>query len=250
MSENECWHEDDTFWETFGPVMFSEERWKSAPVETDQLVELAGITPGARVLDLCCGPGRHSLELARRGCRVTGVDRTQAFLARAREVAEAESLDVELVEEDMRRFCRPEAFDVAVNLFTAFGYFEDPAEDLQVAVNLHQSLKPGGTLVMDMAGKEWLARVFRERDWREVDGGLMLEERHVRRNWSWMENRWILISDSGERREFTVCHRLYSAAELETLLRSAGFADVSMYGDQAGADYDHKAKRLVAVARK
>ena len=76
----------------------------------------------------------------------------------------------------MREFVRPEAFDAAINLFTSFGYFEDPAEDLQVAKNLFHSLKPGGALVMDLVGKEVLSRIFLPRDWQELaDGSLFLQ---------------------------------------------------------------------------
>ncbi len=150
----------------------------------------------------------------------------------------------------MRNFCRPEAFDAAINLFTSFGYFEDPAEDRQVIANFFASLKPSGRLLMDMAGKEVLARVFRERDWQEEeDGTLFLEERRITRNWGWIENRWIAIR--GERRvEFQLGHRLYSAVELTALLADVGFIDLSVYGSLAGAPYDHTAHRLVVLARK
>ena len=249
MSQTKPWHEDDAFWATFASSMFTPERWEAVAEEVDQLLALAKTEPGARVLDLCCGPGRHSLELARRGYLVTGVDRTVAYVEQARGKAEADGLSAEFVQEDMRRFCRPGEFDAALNLFTAFGYFEDQDEDRLVLANLHRSLKPGGTLVMDLMGKERLARIFRERDWHEVDGALMLTERRICQNWSWIENRWILITDEG-RKEFTVSHRLYSASELDALLVECGFSSVSIYGDLSGAPYDHEAKRLVAVARK
>jgi len=172
------WHEEDAFWQTFAPTMFGEPRWAAASGEVDQVLALAKIAPGAAVLDLACGPGRHALELARRGLKVTAVDRTAAYLAQARQRAAEQGLTVEWVQADMREFCRPEAFDAAVNLFTAFGYFENPADDRNVAGNLFRSLRPDGALVMEMVGKEILARIFRERDWHEEpDGTLMLEER-------------------------------------------------------------------------
>ena len=249
MSGTKPWHEDDAFWATFASSMFTPERWEAVVEEVDQLLALTKIEPGSRVLDLCCGPGRHALELARRGYLVTGVDRTAAYLGKAREEADTDGLCAEFVQEDMRRFCRPAEFDAALNLFTAFGYFEDQDEDRKVLINLHRSLKAGGTLVMDLMGKERLARVFRERDWHEVDGALMLVERRICQNWSWIENRWLLITD-GDRKEFRVSHRLYSASELDALLTECGFSSVAIHGDLSGAPYDHEAKRLVAVARK
>jgi SAM-dependent methyltransferase len=242
------WHEQDDFWETV--PLFDEQSLERAPAEVDAVLSLLDLEPGAAVLDLCCGVGRHSLELARRGYRVTGVDRTAAFLETSRRQAAAEGLDVEWIQADMREFVRAGAFAAAVNLFTSFGYFEDPAQDLRVAENLVQSLLPGGRLVMEIMGKEILARIFRPRDWRELpDGSLFLEERSVCQDWTWIQSRWILVKD-GKRKEYPLSHRLYDGAGLRTLLIQAGFESVALYGDLAGSPYDTEARRLVAVARK
>jgi len=242
------WHEQDEFWEN--APMFNEQHWESAPEQVAVAIGLLGIEPGAAVLDLPCGVGRHSLELARRGFRVTGVDRTAAYLDVAREKAAAEGLDLELIQADMRKFTRPKAFDAAINLFTSFGYFEDPAEDLQVAKNFFQSLKPGGALLMDLMGKEVLARIFQARDWFELsDGSLFLQERQVSAGWDWIDNRWILVKD-GLQKEWRVGHRLYDGAGLRTLFLDAGFQSVELYGSFDGAPYDTEAQRQVAVARK
>ncbi len=136
-----------------------------------------------------------------------------------------------------------------VNLFTSFGYFEDPEEDRQVATNVYRSLKSGGAFLIDMMGKEILARVFRKRDWDEENGVLILEERKITKNWSWMESRWIIFADNN-RAEVNFSHRIYSAMELASLLTECGFAHVDAYGDLEGRAYDHLARRLVAVARK
>lgn len=249
MSESKPWHEDDAFWETLGPSMFSEQRLADAVREVDLVIPLLGIEPGAHVLDLCCGVGRHSLELARRGFRVTGVDRTRAYLDRATEQAREEGLDVEFVQEDMRTFCRPEAFGATLNMFTSFSFFEDPEEDRQVLVNVYRSLKPGGALILETTGKEILARIFVERDWQERDGTLTLVERKVSKNWGWMENRQIVLSGD-KRTEFLVSHRLYSATELAALLSGCGFTRVDVFGGLDGSPYDHTARRLVVVAHK
>ena len=220
MREKRPWHEDDEFWQATMPVLFPEERLQAAAGEVQKVLELSGAPQGCAVLDLPCGVGRHSLELARRGFRVTGVDRTPLYLRRAAEAARERGLQLELVQEDMRGFRRPGAFGLILNLFTSFGYFEDALEDRRVAQNLYASLQPGGALVMEMMGKEVLARIFRERDWNRVGNLLVLEERRVQRDWSWVESRWTLI-DGDRRVEVDLSHRLYSAAELEALLRSA-----------------------------
>ncbi len=247
-----AWYEENEFWKNFSPVLFDARRWEAVPTEIDELLTLANIAPGAPVLDLCCGPGRHSLELARRGFTVTGVDRTTRYLAEARRSAAAEELSIEFVERDMRRFRRPAAFDLAINLYTSFGYFEDKADDEQVARNLYESLKPRGKLVLEMMGKEVLARVFQERAWFWLDeeaGVMMLEERKLCQGWGWIESTWTLIYAT-ERFSHTVGHRLYAGTELAALLRQAGFAKVELFGGLDGIPYDHNARRLVAIAEK
>jgi SAM-dependent methyltransferase len=243
------WYEDEAFWETWAPFMFSKERWQGTPEEVANLISLLKIDPGASVLDLCCGPGRHSLEFARRGFSVTGVDRTKKYLEDARKSADKEGLKVDFVQKDMREFRKPRTFDLAVNLLTSFGFFEDQRDDEKVAKNVLASLKDGGAFVIEMMGKEILARIFRERDWQEVEGAIMLEERKVSKDWNWMENRWILLK-GGQTQEFRFSLRPYSAAELTRLLTECGFAQTEVYGNLAGAPYDHQAKRLVVVAQK
>jgi len=249
MNETRAWHDDDTFWETMAPKMFGEAAWLTAIEQMDHVVTLLRLTPDQIILDLCCGPGRHSLTLARRGFRVTGVDRTAAYLARARQQAEAESLAVEWVQDDMRTFCRPAAFDGVLSMFTSFGYFADQAENRQVLENIYRSLKPGGAVLIDTMGKEVLARIFRERDWYEQDGILFLEERKISQSWAEIEARWIMIQGA-ERHEFAFSHHLYAASELQGLLKSVGFSAADAYGDLTGTSYDQNARRLVVVGRK
>ena len=242
------WFEDDRFWSGIEGMLFDKEKKEAAAGDVANAIQLLGLEPGAAVLDLCCGPGRHSVALAKLGFHVTGVDRTAHYLAKAEAFAREQAVDVEWVQEDMRTFRREAAFDGAVNLYTSFGYFEDPAEDLVVLQNLRASLKPGGRLVMDMAGKEIVARIFTPKDWVEFDdGSLLMMERCVTRDWTMMKTRWISLRD-GLLNEFRFEHRMFSAAELERLLREAGFGAVGIHGGLDGCPYDQSAQRLVAVA--
>lgn len=246
----DAWYDNDGLWDDLAAVLFTKDRWGSAPAEVEQLVALIRLSPGSSVLDMGCGPGRHSLEFARRGFSVTGVDRTARYLSEAQDKAQRDSLEAEWVEADMLRFRRDNAFDVAVSLLTSFGYFDDPADDRRVVENLFASLKPCGHVVIDVMGKEVLSRIFRPRDWHEEpDGAILLEERKVTRDWSRIDVRWILIN--GERRhEHRFGHRIYSAAELKGLLAGAGFINATAYGSLTGTVYDHEAERLVVVAEK
>ena len=244
------WFEDDVFWETIEGFLFSQFRSSDFTTrEADQILALVGLPQGAAVLDLCCGPGRHVLEFARRGFRVTGVDRTQRYLEAARATALSEGLTVELVQADMRDFSRPPTFDLALNLFSSFGYFAEAADDLQVLRNLNASLAPGGTVLLEMLGKEVLAQGFETRTWHRYAerDEFLLEERTVHDGWGTIENHWIWIRGS-DRKEFDWSIRLYSGAELRGLLFESGFSTVQLYGSLAGIPYDEDAERLVAIA--
>lgn len=243
------WHEQDEYWSAVAGTMFSARRWAMAPLEVDCALSLLAARPGARVLDLACGVGRHALELARRGYRVTGVDRTRRYLAEADARAREQRLDIEFVCEDMRTFVRPSAFDAAISLLTSFGYFDDPADEARVATNLCRSLRPGGALVIETDGREVQEHHFRERDWHIENGVLLLERRELSPDRRWLCNHLTLIQDCG-RTELEYRHRLYSAPELTTLLREGGFVDVDVYGSLHGAPYDRDARRLVVVARR
>jgi SAM-dependent methyltransferase len=155
------WFEDEKFWEEIFPALFPEQRFVAADEEVSRVQGLTGCRTG-RVLDLCCGPGRQSVALARQGFQVTGVDRSPFLLGKAQERAEFEKLSIEWVREDMRAFVRANGFDLVINLFTSFGYFATVEEDLSVLQNALCSLKPGGQFVIDVMGKEVLATQTRK----------------------------------------------------------------------------------------
>jgi SAM-dependent methyltransferase len=236
------------FWEQAESIVFSERRRAAASTEIERAVALLGIEPPARVLDLACGVGRHTLELARRDFRVTGVDKTAAYLRQAADAADAAGLAVELVEADMRAFRRPDAVDAAICLYTSFGYFRDPRDDSRVLAGLYESLRPSGRLLLEMVGKELVGR-SRQRRWQEVDGRLLLHEWKVSENWGWIDEHVIAVTDDG-RTDVTFSFRLYSAAELTARLEECGFGQVSVHGDFDGSPYDWEARSLVVVARR
>jgi SAM-dependent methyltransferase len=244
------WFADESLWRDLYPFTFTEERLRAGSAEVDQILSLVGVEPaGLGVLDLCCGPGRHAVPLASRGARVTGVDRTRFHLDLARERARLAGVDVELIEADMREFRRPAAFDLALSLFTSFGYFEARDEDLQVLRNVRASLKTPGALVIDVMGKEWLARNFWSTRSRSLpDGTVLVDRSTVIDDWTRIENHGILIR-GGRAREFRVRLSVYSGLELRDRLLQAGFATVQLHGGLDGQPYDLDAARLVAVAR-
>ncbi len=149
----------------------------------------------------------------------------------------------------MREFKRGEEFDVVLNIFTSFGFFEDERENMKVLENVYESLKSGGKFVLDVMGKEIMARIFKEKDWHETEDGFVLMERSVERDWTWLNNRMIKITgNSIEEVEFS--HWLYTAKELKNMLKKVGFETVESYGSYNGEPYDEDAERLIVVGEK
>ncbi len=248
------WFEEEAFWTRFAPLMFDENHWAEVPAVVDGILRMADIgiprcgqKPPA-ILDSCCGVGRHSLELSLRGYAVTGIDITLPYLEAARESAEAFGCSPEFLRADLRDFTRPGAFDLAINLFRSFGYFDSPEEDRQALANIRASLAPGGVFVLDALGKEVAVREFSGGEWFERDGWTVLTEYGIEGDWEGLRHRWILMKD-GERFERSFVMRLYSASEMRKLLLDVGFDRVEIHGDTDGGRYDEKATSLVAVAR-
>ena len=157
---------------------------------------------------------------------------------------------IEFIRADMRDFRRPDSFDLVINLFTSFGYFEDPLDDQKVAANVCDSLTPGGIFLMETMGKEVAIRNFSEKGWHMEGDCYHLEDRRIVGAWERIENTWVEIKPNGEIQETGFSLRLYAASDLKPLLRNAGFKSVEFYGSLTGTPYDHKAVRLIAVARK
>ena len=264
MREKLEWFNDEDFWKYFSSIMFDEKRWAEVPEVADGVMRLARLNGGtvseAKALDLCCGMGRITAELARRGFAATGVDITASLLETAREDAAYEGLDIEYLEADARSFKRFGFFDTAVNLYISFGYFEDPADDLLLVRNVAESLKPGGSFIIEALGKEIAVRDFTSGEWFERAGYTVLTEYEPVDSWAALKNRWILIQNSGQdsiekeaqakRIERTFTQRLYSATEIRALLFQAGFSTVEIYGGWDERPYDQNAHALIAVGRK
>jgi SAM-dependent methyltransferase len=225
--------------------MFNDDTFARGAREVQQLLALVDGEPQT-VLDLGCGPGRHALPLADAGLTVTAVDTSPSLLAQLE--AALDGRDIEIVEADMREFTRAEAFDLVVVMWTSFGYFTDEADHARVLDNIRTSLKPGGRLVLDLVGIEYLCRNLEPVHLTEYDDGRVLIERpdltdHMTR----LDNQWMLID--GERVHYhDFSHRVWSAGEISGLIRQQGLEVVGVHGDYEGADYDIDAERLVVIA--
>ena len=242
------WFSDDRLWEVSYPFLFTPDRFDEATNEVARIQQLTGVSSGD-VLDLACGPGRHASAFSGAGFSVTGVDRSPFLLSKGRR-RDPESV-IEWVEGDMRGFVRPDTYDLALSLFTSFGYFDTGDDNRLVLSNVLASLKPGAPLVLDVMPKEVIAKIFQPVGETTVDGvGTRIERRRVTNDWCRMANEWIYLLDDGTVERFHVTHWIYSARELREMLIDAGFGRVVCYVDFEATSYDQAANRLVTVAWK
>jgi 2-polyprenyl-3-methyl-5-hydroxy-6-metoxy-1,4-benzoquinol methylase len=244
------WYETffDEHWLTISSHTHTPE--KSA-AEVEFLIAGLGLEPGQRVLDIPCGHGRHSVELARRGMRVVGVDLSSEPLELARSAARAAGVQLDLRRVDMREIEFRDEFDAALNLWTSFGYFETEAEDRLVLDRVLRALRPGGAFVIETINLYGVLRRFEPRAWHELGGGRLLLEERAFDPWTGrMHSGWTLVEPSGERIEMSFATRAYTLVELAGMMADAGFEVEGAWGDYQGSDYAVDSRRMIVLARR
>lgn len=253
------------------------ERDQQEAVEMIHLLERhLPIRDHARVLDLGCGRGRHSLEMAKRGYSVTGLDLSEQALQKARIKADVMGLSVKFIQGDMRNHIfegesqesfyssqdgfdskEERRFDIIVNLFTTFGYFEKSEDDQLVLDAVSEMLKDGGWFVLDFLNPVWVRKMLTAEETRSLDGLTV----HIKR---WIEedvsnskkdvsdseqdvdqdsfakvHKAMSFSDSEGNSvgEFQESVRLYSLEWFEKQMQKRGFQLERLFGDYQGGNY-------------
>src|SRR6201982_3556802 len=201
--------------------------------EVDLLVRSIGLERNDRILDLCCGQGRHSLKLASRGFpNVTGLDRSRYLIRLARKRAKHRGLQVSFHEGDARRFRLGDGdFHCVCLLGNSFGYFERPEDDLAVLEAVKRALASGGTLVMDLMDGDWMRGNFEARSWEWVDQNhFVCRERDLAEDGDRLFSREVVVhAERGVIADQFYAERLYSKQRLEALLTGAGFTHVRFH---------------------
>jgi SAM-dependent methyltransferase len=212
--------------------------------------ERLALDPGAAILDLACGHGRHSVALARLGYAVTGVDLSEPSLAHARHAAQAEGLSARFLRADMREIEFEAAFDAVVNLWSAFGYFDDQADDERVLAAVARALRPGGAFLLEQINPLMLLRRFRERFWEELESGaVMLDERRYDIATGRTKAFWTVVREDGTRVHLAHSVRLYTPVELFTMMERAGLRVEETWGSWDGDPLELDSRRLIVLAR-
>lgn len=219
--------------------------------EVAHIVELLRLPAGSTVLDLCCGHGRHSIPLAQRGYRVTGLDLSPVFLKRAQADASRAGVQVHWVRGDMRYIPFRGQFDAAINIFTAFGYLESEEEDQEVLHGVCQALRPGGRFLLETMHREFLLRRFLPQMFIPYpDGSIVLHEHRFDLLTSRIKDEITVIKPDGSRHTRFTSVRAYTLRELVRMLERAGLQLEAHYGGLDGSELTLDSRRLVVLSRK
>ena len=223
----------------------------AAPMEAAAVWRSLKLKPGARVLDLACGTGRHSVLLARRGAFVVGVDKTEAYLKEARKAARGLA-NCLFARGDMRRLPFNGEFDAAMNLWTSFGYFAKPSDDLKALKGVARALKPGGLFLIDLLDFAWVRKHGQSRRWdRRADGVYLLQDA------VWSEGRdpkvvnaWVILRPGKPALHTRFVVRGYDKPRLYAALRAAGLEPKKSWHGLGALGRLKTSHRLVVLARK
>lgn len=200
------------------------------------------------VLDLACGRGRHSINLAKRGYYVTGADLSPNAVSIAKEKANKQNLDITFIRHDMRQHL-PERYHLIVNLFTSFGYFEDDSENQLVINAISEMLEPNGMVVIDYLNCNRTAKGLVHDEHGELDGLTYSIQR-------WIEDDMVFkkmtfVDNDNNSHTFHERVKLYNKAWFESAFHTAGLEPVNYFGNYEGDDFHPEhSPRFITIARK
>ena len=200
-----------------------------------------------RILDLGCGNGRHAIEFARRGYRVTGIDLSLPLLNIARRQAEEEHMEILFIHEDMRRLSEFNYFHAVVNLFTSFGYFAEDRENSAVIGSVAHVLKRDGWFMLDFFNAEYVERTLIPYDEKLMDGTTIIQERSIEEK---RINKTITIRNGDGENTFYESVRFFTRDELTGMLRTYGFDIMHEFGSYDGTPVQEDSPRVILFGQK
>lgn len=218
--------------------------------EADGAVDLAELTHGCRILDIPCGYGRHSIYLANKGYRVTGIDINPEHLDEAKKHDLSRS--VNFLMRDMRYIGSDMAsqFDAVFNLTLSFGFF-DVADNFRTAQQFYDALKVGGKIVLhsDVSPEILAGKYYQTHETRTLRDGRRLRIDEIIEDGR-LNGCWTIINGDKELRLTPYSVQIYSADEFRKLFRDVGFRAVDIYGSFKGDKFCDESKEIICLGRK
>lgn len=218
--------------------------------EVKFLLAEAGIKPKASILDLCCGTGRHSIELAKAGYAVTGLDISEEFLEIAELKANNEDVKVNFIQGDMRNIPNKDSFDLIFIMFGAWAYFEEDEQNLAVLFQVYEALKTGGHFILDFFNHDWIVKNFQPYYWSKKGDDFLLEKRQLNLINGRHNSLSVLIKADGKVIEWETSVRGYTLAEIICMLEKAKLNIRNIYGGLDRKPFSFDSPRLLIHAEK
>lgn len=230
---------------------------KSEPRQTRRearfIIDRLGLEPGARVLDLACGTGRHAIELARKGYDMVGLDLSMVMLKRALADAQNAKQIIKFIHGDMQKLSFKAIFDAIYCVQTSFGYFDD-LRNFRVLQGVYRALKPNGVFLIETINRDFLVDELPLRLWWKGKDCKLLEEIDLEHTTGILRVKRSFVFDDSSRApwEQNINIRLYTSHELRALLMRAGFSVAELSGDYSlpGAFFGATSPRIIYVAEK
>lgn len=226
--------------------------------DIDLLVDTLGLEPHNKILDLCCGQGRHLLELARRGyTHLMGVDRSRYLIRLAKKRSLQSSYLIKFSEGDARKIAVSDSFfDCVTIMGNSFGYFEKLDDDIKVLEEIKRVLVSSGKLALDLADGAWLRKNFEARSWEWIDEDqFVCRERSLSKDQTKLISREVIVhAEKGVIRDQFYAERLYDAEQITSFLEALGFTDIIIHQNKQGVssrnqDLGMMAHRMFVTAR-
>ncbi|MFL0557913.1 class I SAM-dependent methyltransferase [Paenibacillus barengoltzii] len=218
---------------------------QGAKHEVQRMIRWLHLPPGAKVLDLCCGMGRHSLALAEAGYQVTGVDLSEVLLREARRLDPEGRIIWHRA--DMRELpFQSGEFAAVVNLFTSFGYFKEDEEQIKVLREASRVLKSGGRFLLDFLNPAYVAAHLVPYSEREDAGQQIVERRRIEDGYVIKDIE--ITAPGGEPRHYMERIKLYELDDFRQMLKEAGLTLQNVHGDYDEELYDpNTSRRMILV---
>jgi len=243
--ESPAWYE--TY---FGPDYLRIYRLADTQDQLDFLRHVLPSRPGTRVLDVCCGHGRHAVVLAGWGYGVVGLDLSAPFLKVAQATAQGHGLPLPLVRGDVRAFpFQAGIFDVALSMFTSFGYFDDDRENELVLHQIAATLKPGALFILDLANPDFVRHQPPTSSW-EHEGVKVSTVYAFNETTRRATTRRTVQFPEGQEKVYESSVRMYERDEIVSLVEAAGFTVQTLYGSYDRAPIDPSRKRMILVSER
>ncbi|KXK46624.1 MAG: Cypemycin methyltransferase [Bacteroidetes bacterium ADurb.Bin141] len=210
----------------------------------DNLLNFLNPAKGSDILDIACGKGRHSIYLAGKGFRVTGLDLSQQNILSCRKY---ENDNLEFYEHDMREIFRTNNYDVALNLFTSFGYFDREHDNLRALRSAALALKPGGYFVLDYFNPVKVSNSSAKSISKTIDG---IDFSIVKETIDGRVNKFISFQDKGQTVHFKESVQLITEEKFRDYFEQTSLKVLKVFGDYNLNSYETDSPRLIFITQK